>query len=132
MDPRLGELLTPALPARVTGELDLPAGTIPSLLSHLPRDDGNGHRLASDIVLGCDGSAPLRYPHGSVAVAVDGTGDAPRLVLTGSFVMDVTLGGTRVQAGQDWVLTSERSADGWRLADAVAGAHVNWAPPRTR
>ena len=130
LDPRLAELLTPSLSTRVTEELDRPAGTVTSLLSHLPRDDGNGHRLAADVALGCDGSAPLRYPSGPVAVAVSTTGGASRLVLTGSFVMDVAFGATRVQAGQDWVFTSERSGDGWRLADAAAVAHVSWAPPR--
>lgn len=44
--------------------------------------------------------------------------------------MDVAFGPTRVQAGQDWVLTSERSDDGWRLADAATVAHVYWGPPR--
>jgi uncharacterized protein (DUF779 family) len=71
----------------VTEELDRPTGTVMSLLSHLPRDDSNGHRLAADIVLGCDGSAPLRYPSGPLTVA--------------SFVMDVAFGDTRVQAAQD-------------------------------
>jgi hypothetical protein len=130
VDPRLADLLAPSLVTRVTEELDRPPGTVPSLLSHLPADDGNGHRLASDVALGCDGTAPLRYPMGPVAVAVDGTGDTPRLVLTGSFVMDVAFGPTRVQAAQDWVLTSERSDAGWRLADAASSAHVNWIPPR--
>ena len=131
MDPRLGELLTPALLDRVTAELDLPDGNTTSLLSHLPRDDGNGHRLASDIVLGCDGSAPLRYAHGSLAVAVDGTGGAPRLGLTGTPIMDVAFGPTRVQAAQDWVFTTEQSDGGWRLAGVTTGgAHVNWLPPQ--
>ena len=100
------------------------------LLSHLPRDDGNGHRPAADIVLGCDGSAPLRSPMGPVTVAVDTAGDTPRRGRTGPFVMDVALGPTRVQAAQDWVFTSERSDDGWKIADAATVAHVNWAPPR--
>lgn len=85
----------------MTEELDRPTGTVMSLLSHLPRDDSNGHRLAADIVLGCDGSAPLRYPSGPLTVAVDTASGTPRLVLTGSFVMDVAFGDTRVQAAQD-------------------------------
>lgn len=130
MDPRLADLLTPSLTAKVIEELDRPRGTVMSLLSHLPRDDGNGHRLASDIVLGCDGSAPLRYPMGPMTVAVDTARDTPRLGLTGSFVMDLAFGPTRVQAAQDWVFTSERSDDGWRLTDAATVADVNWGPPR--
>lgn len=101
MDPRLADLLTPSLLTKVTEELDRPTGTVMSLLSHLPRDDSNGHRLAADIVLGCDGSAPLRYPSGPLTVAVDTASGAPRLALTGSFVMDVAFGDTRVQAAQD-------------------------------
>ena len=65
-----------------------------------------------------------------MTVAVDTASDTPRLGLTGSFVMDVASGPTRVQAGQDWVSTAERSADGWRLADAATVANVNWGPPR--
>lgn len=77
MDPRLADLLTPSLMEKVTEELDRPAGTVMSLLSSLPRDDGNGHRLAEDIVLGCDGSAPLRYPMGPMSVAVDTASGTP-------------------------------------------------------
>jgi hypothetical protein len=62
-----------------------------------------------------------------LTVAVEGQ---PRLVLTGGFVVDVAFGDVRVQAGQDWVFTSEQSGGEWRLADVSAGAHVNWAPPR--
>jgi hypothetical protein len=67
---------------------------------------------------------------GPVSVRVGIDDGAHRLVLTGSFVMDVAFGDTRVQAGQDWVFTAERTGDGWRLADADAVAPVNWAPPR--
>jgi hypothetical protein len=130
VDPRLTELLTPDLLARVTDELDRPAGTVPSLLSHLPSDDGNGNDEAAAVVQGCDDSAPLRYGPWPATVAVDRTEDRPRLVLTGSFVVDLAFGESRVQAGQDWVFTSEQTPAGWRLADAAASAHVNWAPPR--
>lgn len=130
MDPRLGELLAPALLDRVTEELQRPRGTVTSLLTHLPRDDGNGHRLAADIVLGCDGSAPLRYYMGPLSVRVGVADGTQVLVLTGSFVMDVAFGDTRVQAAQDWVFSAERAGDGWRLSDAATEAHVNWAPPR--
>jgi hypothetical protein len=130
VDPRLTGLLTPDLLARVTAELDLPAGTVPSLLSHLPSDDGNGNDEAAAVVQGCDASAPLRYGPWPVTVAVDRAAAQPRLVLTGSFVVDLAFGETRVQAGQDWVFTSEQAPDGWRLADVAASALVNWAPPR--
>jgi hypothetical protein len=130
VDPRLTDLLTPALLARVTEELDRPAGTVTSLLSHLPGDDGNGNDEAAAVLHGCDASAPLRYGPWPVTVAVDRTETQPRLVLTGSFVIDLAFGETRVQAGQDWVFTSEQTPVGWRLADVTATAHVNWAPPR--
>jgi hypothetical protein len=130
VDPRLADLLTPSLLARVTDELDRPAGTVTSLLSHLPSDDGNGNDEAAAVAHGCDASAPLRYGPVPVTVAVDRTGPRPSLVLTGSFVVDLAFGETRVQAGQDWVFTSEQTPDGWRLADVTATAHVNWAPPR--
>jgi hypothetical protein len=130
VDPRLTDLLTPSLLARVTEELDQPSGTVTSLLSHLPSDDGNGNDEAAAVVHGCDGSAPLRYGPMPVTVSVDRTGEQPGLVLTGSFVVDLAFGDLRVQAGQDWVFTSERTPGGWRLADVTARAHVNWAPPR--
>jgi hypothetical protein len=130
VDPRLTDLLTPSLLTRVTAELDRPEGTVTSLLSHLPSDDGNGNDEAAAVLHGCDGSAPLRYGPMPVTVSVDPTGEQPRLVLTGSFVVDLAFGDLRVQAGQDWVFTSERTPGGWRLADVTASAHVNWAPPR--
>jgi hypothetical protein len=130
VDPRLTDLLTPSLLARVTEELDLPTGTVTSLLSHLPSDDGNGNDEAAAVVHGCDDSAPLRYGPMPVTVSVDRTGEQPRLVLTGSFVVDLAFGNLRVQAGQDWAFTSEETPGGWRLADVTASAHVNWAPPR--
>jgi hypothetical protein len=61
-------------------------------------------------------------------VHVDRTGAVPALVVTGSFVMEVTLGDSEVSAGQDWVLTSVPTAAGWQLADAESNGHVNWAP----
>ena len=130
VDPRLTDLVTPSLLARVTEELDRPAGTVPSLLSHLPSDDGNGNDEAAAVVDGCDASAPLRYGPMPLTVAVDRTGAEPRLVLTGSFVVDLAFGELRVQAGQDWVFTSEQTAGRWLLADVATSAHVNWAPPR--
>ena len=130
MDPRLTDLVTPSLLARVTEELDRPAGTVPSLLSHLPSDDGNGNDEAAAVVDGCDASAPLRYGPMPLSVAVDRTGAEPRLVLTGSFVVDLAFGELRVQAGQDWVFTSEQAAGRWLLADVATSAQVNWAPPR--
>jgi hypothetical protein len=107
VDPRLDVLLTPTLLARVIGELDRPVGTVPSLLSHLPSDDGNGNDEAAAVVHGCDARAALRYGPAPVTVAVDRTEAHPRLVLTGGFVVDLEFGELRVQAGQDWVFTSE-------------------------
>jgi hypothetical protein len=130
VDPRLTELLTPSLLTRVTAEMDRPEGTVTSLLSHLPSDDGNGNDEAAAVVDGCDDSAPLRYGPGPVTVAVDRSGSSPRLELTGSYVIDIAFGELRVQAGQDWVFTSEQTDAGWRLTDVAAAAHVNWAPPR--
>jgi hypothetical protein len=61
---------------------------------------------------------------------VDRSASSPRLELTGSYVVDLAFGELRVQAGQDWVFTSEQTGAGWRLTDVAAAAHVNWAPPR--
>jgi hypothetical protein len=130
IDPRLSELLAPELLTRVTDELELPEGRVTSLLSHLPGDDGNGNDEAAAAVDGCDDSAPLRYGPGPVTVAVDRSGPSPRLQLTGGFVVDLAFGELRVQAGQDWVFTSDQTHAGWRLTDVVAAAHVNWAPPQ--
>ena len=130
VDPRLTDLLTPSLLARVTEELDRPAGTVPTLLSHLPSDDGNGNDEAAAAMDGCDASAPLRYGPMPLTVAVDRSGAQPRLVLTGSFVVDLAFGELRVQAGQDWVFTSQQTGGRWLLADVATSAHVNWAPPR--
>ena len=130
VDPRLTELLTPSLLTRVTAELDRPEGTVTSLLSHLPSDDGNGNDESAAVVHGCDAGAPLRYGPRPVTITVDRADGDPRLVLDGGFVVDLVFGNLRVQAGQDWVFTSEQTPEGWRLADVTASAHVNWSPPR--
>ncbi|SFP91363.1 hypothetical protein SAMN05660464_0135 [Geodermatophilus dictyosporus] len=129
-DPALTGLLDPALLNRVEEELRRPPGSVPSLLSHLPDDDGNGHDLAAAVRTGCDGSGPLRYDTGGVpnAVHVDRSDGGPRLVQVASYAVTVTFGGTVVGAGQDWVLTSTPTASGWRLTDAAATAQVNWFP----
>ena len=128
--------MTPSFLAEVEEELDRPPGTVPSLLSHLPEDDGNGHALATDVRAGCDDSAPLRISSGMrddgqrvLGVAVDRTGAEPALAVTGSFVMEVTLGDSEVSAGQDWVFTSVPTAVGWQLTDAESNGNVNWALP---
>jgi hypothetical protein len=132
VDPRLTALVAPELITRSLAELDRSreyGGTpVPSLLSHLPEDDGNGHDLVADLGRGgCDGSGPLHYPSGAVRVSADG-GDRPGLVLSGGFAMNVRLGSTTVSAGQDWDFTLEPVAGGWRLTDvAPVMANVNWA-----
>jgi hypothetical protein len=130
LHPDLATLVAPALLDRVEEELRRPPGTVPSLLAHLPDDDGNGHDLAAAVRAGCDDSASLRYDTGPGpnAVHVDRSGDQPRLVQVASYSMDVTFGDTLVGAAQDWVLTSTATATGWQLTDVEAGAHVNWHP----
>lgn len=133
VDPRLTALVTPELLAEAVEELDRSGrygGTVvPSLLSHLPTDDGNGNDQTTLVREGCDDSAPLRFPHGAMHVRVAHGGDAPRLQVDCACVTTVTFGTTRIGAAQDWVLTMEQGTDGWRLAD-VDGvvAHVNWHP----
>lgn len=136
LHPELRTLVTPSFLAEVEAELDRPPGTVPSLLSHLPEDDGNGHTLASDVRAGCDDSAPLRVSPNSrgdgqrvLLAHVDRSRDTPALVVTGSFVTEVALGGSEVSAGQDWVFTSVPTAVGWQLADAESNGNVNWALP---
>ena len=133
VDPRLAALVAPELLARALDELarskDYHGWPLPSLLSHLPEDDGNGNNEAAAVAGGCDDSAPLRFGPWPTTVAVDRTAGEPRLVVHGSYVLHVRFGATRVQAGQDWEFTSERTADGWRLTDAAPSARVNWAPP---
>ena len=51
----------------------------------------------------------------------------PALVVTGSSVVEVTLGDPEVSAGQDRVFTSVPTAVGWQLADAESDGNVNWA-----
>ena len=101
---------------------------IPSLRSHLPDDDGNGHDLVAASRDGCEASGPLRMISGPLGITVQSSG-GPGLVLSGGFAMNVQFGSTVVSAGQDWVFTMERTPDGWRLVD-VGGviANVNWAP----
>jgi hypothetical protein len=133
VDPRLTDLVAPELLARAVDELarskEYGGFPVPSLLSHLPEDDGNGVHEAADVAGGCDDSAPLRFDGRPTTVAVDRTAAAPLLVVDGSYVLHVRFGSTRVQAGQDWRFTSERTADGWRLTGAVPSGNVNWAPP---
>ena len=132
VDPRLTALVAPDLITRSLAELDRSAeygGTpVPSLLSHLPEDDGNGHDLVADLAQGgCGASGPMHYPNGAVRVSAGG-GDRPGLVLSGGFAMNVRLGSTSVSAGQDWDFTLEPDAGGWRLTDvAPVMANVNWA-----
>jgi hypothetical protein len=132
VDPRLHALVTSELMARSLDELDqsrkyggLP---VPSLLSHLPDDDGNGNDETSAVGGGCDDSAPLRFPNGPVRVQVHRGGDHPLLEVTGEYVTEVTFGSTRVGAGQDWTFLSEPTADGWLVMDADVVANVNWFP----
>jgi hypothetical protein len=133
VDPRLATLVTPELLARAQQELDEApvygrGGPPPSLLSHLPEDDGNGNALAADARDGCDGSAPLRWLQGPLSVAVTRGGE-PGLVFSGAFVMNVGLGETVVSAGQDWTFTVSTTPDGWRVSDVErVMANVNWAP----
>ncbi len=130
LDPALPALVAPALLDRVEEELRRPPGYPPSLLSHLPDDDGNGHDLAAAVRAGCDGSGPVRYDVGlrPNAVHVDRSGDEPRLVQVASYALHVTFGDTVVGAGQDWVFTSTPTATGWQLTDAEVSGHVNWFP----
>jgi hypothetical protein len=130
LDPELPALLAPALLERVEEELQWPPGHPPSLLSHLPDDDGNGHDLAAAVRGGCEGGAPLRYDLGPQpnAVHVDRTGGPPRLVQVASYATTVTFGDTVVGAAQDWVLTSTPTATGWQLTDAEVSGNVNWHP----
>ena len=60
LHPDLGALVTPSFLTEVEEELGRPPGAVPSLLSHLPEDDGNGHASATDVRGGCDDTAPLR------------------------------------------------------------------------
>jgi hypothetical protein len=132
VDPRFAVLLAPEFLTRARNELAMATDyyeSIPSLFSVLPEDDGNGVDEAAAVAGGCDDSAPLRFDGWPTTVAVDRTAGEPRLVVHGSYVLHVRFGATRVQAGQDWEFTSERTADGWRLTDAAPSARVNWAPP---
>lgn len=133
IDPRLSALVTPELLARAQQELDEApvygsSGPPPSLLSHLPEDDGNGNALATDVRDGCDGSAPLRWSQGPLSVAAPPGGEAG-LVFSGPFAMNVRFGETVVSAGQDWTFTVSPTPDGWRVSDvARVMANVNWSP----
>ena len=133
MDPRLTPLVTPDVLAMAQQELDAApvyglSGPPPSLLSHLPEDDGNGNALAADARDGCDGTAPLRWIRGPLTVAVT-RGDRAGLVFSGAFVMNVRFGETLVSAGQDWTFTVSRTPAGWRVVDVGRViANVNWAP----
>jgi hypothetical protein len=133
MDPRLSTLVTPELLARAQQELEEApvygfSGPPPSLLSHLPEDDGNGNALAADVRDGCDGSAPLRWSQGPLSVAASPGGE-PGLVFSGAFMMNVRFGETVVSAGQDWTFTVSETPDGWRVSDVDrVMANVNWAP----
>lgn len=136
VDPRLTALVAPELIDRSLAELERSreyGGTpLPSLLSHLPSDDGNGHDLAAELArAGCDGSAPLHFPSGPLRVrARPGGGSA--LVVSGGFALNVAFGATLVSAGQEWDFTLEADADGWRLTDVgPVTANVNWAPEMT-
>ena len=133
MNPLLSTLVTPELLARAQQELDEApvygrSGPPPSLLSHLPEDDGNGNALAADVRDGCDGSAPLRWSQGPLSVAASPGGE-PGLVFSGAFMMNVRFGETVVSAGQDWTFTVSETPDGWRVSDVDrVMANVNWAP----
>jgi hypothetical protein len=132
LDPRLPALVAPDLLDRVRNELAMSQdyyGSVPSLLSHLPVDDGNGFHEAAAVAAGCDDSAPLRFTGRPTTVAVDRTHGEPLLEVDGSYTLEVRFGASRVQAGQDWTFTSEPIAEGWRLVDAVVSGRVNWAPP---
>lgn len=136
LHPDLVALVTPSFLAEVEEELKRTPGTVvPSLLSHLPEDDGNGHALATDVRGGRGATAPLRvFPSSlgryqpALEVNVDREGGSPALVVSGSFVMEVTLGASEVSAGHDWVLTSVPTVVGWQFADAESNGTVNWAP----
>jgi hypothetical protein len=132
IDPRFADLLAPEFLTRVTDELAMATDyyeSIPRLFSLLPEDDGNGVDEAAAVTGGCDDSAPLRFDGWPTTVAVERTAGEPRLVVKGSYVLHVRFGATRVQAGQDWEFTSQRTADGWRLTAAAPSGRVNWAPP---
>ena len=130
VDPQLTALVSPALLARVQEELGRPAGTVPSLLSNLPTDDGNGNDEAAAVRTGCDDTAPLRYDLGvhPIRVSVDRAGGSPQLVLDGEFAMNVTFGRTAVAADQRWTFSSTPVPSGWQLTDAETDGNVNWAP----
>lgn len=110
LHPDLTMPVTPSFLAEVEEALDrTPGAVVPSLVSHLPEDDGNGHALATDVRGGRDDTAPLRVSdnrlgHGGrvLNVHVDRTGAVPALVVTGSSVLEVTLGDSEVSAGQHW------------------------------
>jgi hypothetical protein len=127
VDPRLVGLLAPNILKRILDRLDRPEP--PTLLSNLPVDDGNGNNLLAASEAGCDDSEPLRYGPWPLIVTVDRSRDVPRLVLEGSFVLHVSLGDTRVQAGRDLVLTSQRTAQGWQIVETDVDEGINWAPP---
>lgn len=128
VDPELTALVDPTLLARAQAELDRPPGMVPSLLSALPTDDGNGTDEAAAVVQGCAGGPLQTGPGPAPTLRVDrGTG-APRLVLDAGFWLVVAFGDTRVGAGQDWTFTSTPTAAGWQLTDAAAEAQVDWFP----
>jgi hypothetical protein len=133
VDPRLQALVAPELLARALDELDRSreygGAPVPSLLSHLPTDDGNGNDQAALVRDGCDDSAQLRFPHGPMEVRLPRGGEVPGLQVSCACVTEVRFGTTRVGAAQDWVFTMEPGPDGWRLADVHrVTAHVNWFP----
>jgi hypothetical protein len=126
--------VTPELLARALDELDRAgeyagSGPVPSLLSHLPTDDGNGNDQAALVRDGCDASAPLRFPHGPLDVRVARGREVPGLSVSCACVTTVTFGTTPIGAAQDWRFTMEPGPDGWRLADVDrVVANVNWHP----
>ena len=134
VDPRMTSLVTPELLARALDEVDRAeeyagGGPVPSLLSHLPTDDGNGNDQAALVLDGCDDSAPLRFPHGPMEVGPARGREVPGLRVSCACVTTVTFGTTPIGAAQDWVFTMEPGAGGWRLADVEpVMANVNWHP----
>jgi len=124
MSPNIISRLDPVLLAWVEERLAGPPGYPPPLLSELPDDDGNGNDLAAAVQEGCSADGPMRFGPEPLTVRVEGD----ELVVAGSYALTVSFGDLDVGAGQDWILTSYPTGQGWALVDAVPSANTNWHP----
>jgi hypothetical protein len=130
MDSDLASLLSPDLLTRVQEELQLASNDVPSLLSPLPEDDGNGNNLAAAVRIGCDDSRPMRYDTGAQlnSIRVNRSGEHPQLEESATYAMHVAFGDTVVGTSREWRFTSSRTPSGWLLTEAIPSAQVNWFP----